>query len=195
MKKIGLCLVGLILVLAFARTVETSFDVRSYNPIVDLNRDGKIDVRDIAKVAIAYGSIQALPTQRNQTVVYVYQLETDPPEIQNVCVAIAELPLSSNTKVVRVGYTNLSGITNFMLSPNTNYTAIAWSNKTYNYAYFTTNEFSEVSAVIQTRLPASTSKLGGFYHCQRNFRCSYTRAGRPYLGTPSQNLWRGIHNG
>jgi len=151
MEKIRLCLVGLILVLGFTQVVETVPQLSSYNPVADVNRDGIIDVFDLIKVAIAFGSTQTLPTQSNQTVVYVYQIETEPPEVQNARVAIIDP--DCYYQAVHVGYTNSSGLVNFTLNPNSNYTAIAWSKTTYNYANFTTNHYGEATVIVQLGYP------------------------------------------
>lgn len=45
------------------------------------------------------------------------------------------------------------GLTNFTLVPNKNYTAIAWSKTTHNYANFTTNSFGEASVAIKLGYP------------------------------------------
>jgi len=137
------------LFLAVSSTAENS--IGSYNPIADVNRDGTIDILDLVEVGQAYGSNLTLPTQSNHTVVYVYQLETTPSEVENARVAIIDPEHSY--QAVQVNYTNSCGIVNFTLNPNSNYTAIAWSNTTYNYANFTTNEFGEASVAIQLGYP------------------------------------------
>lgn len=147
-KIVPLSLVSLFLVISFA-VAENG--IGPYNPIADINRDGIVDILDLVEVGKAYGSNLTLPTQSNQTVVYVYQLESSPSEVQNARVTIIDP--NYYYQAVQVKYTNSSGAVSFTLEPNSNYTAITWSNTTYNYANFTTNEFGEASVAIQLGYP------------------------------------------
>lgn len=147
MKKIVGTLVAVLVVLVLLPQATTSTDDSTYDPLADVNRDRVVDVDDLYRVGQAYGSSQTLPFQQNKTVVYVYQLESDPPEVEGARVAIIDP--SYHYQVVQVGYTNSSGLVNFTLSSNSNYTAIVWSQTTYNYANFTTNEFGEASTGVQ----------------------------------------------
>ena len=56
MKKIKLLLVGLIVVLAFTQVAVTSPNVSSYDPWLDLNDDGIIDVNDLQILALIYAT-------------------------------------------------------------------------------------------------------------------------------------------
>jgi hypothetical protein len=139
MKKIGLCLVSLILVVSFARIAVTGSD-SSYDPMADVNRDGLVDVNDLQRLGHAYGST-GLAHQPGKTVISVWN-ETAP--IENARVAIfrgGEIP-------DHIGYTDSDGIANFTLSPNTDYTVIAWNNADYNHASFTTNLSGEGSLSV-----------------------------------------------
>lgn len=147
-KIVALGLAGLFLAMTF---VVAENSVEPYNPIVDVNRDGTVDILDLVEVGQAYGSNFTPPTHPNQTVVYVYQLETHPPEVQNARVAIIDPDYYY--QAVQVEYTNSSGLANFTLNPNSNYTAVTWSYATYNFADFTTNEFGEASVTIQLGYP------------------------------------------
>lgn len=150
MKKAIVILVSLCLVLTLLPEAITGPDTSSYDPMADVNRDGIIDVNDLYRVGQAYGSVQAVPFQSNKTVVYVYQLEADPPEVENARVAIIDLDVCTqySFRVEYIEYTDSVGLVNFTLQSTKNYTAIAWSDTTYNYANFTTNEFGEASIAI-----------------------------------------------
>ena len=151
MKKIIVVLLTLVIVLVFVPTASTNPDNSSYDPMADVSRDGVIDIYDLARLGEAYGTTQTVPTIPNQTVVYVYQIEKDPAEVENARVAIVDPNYYYET--VQVNYTNSSGLVSFTLNPNSNYTAIVWSNATYNFANFTTNHFGEASVVIQLGYP------------------------------------------
>jgi len=155
MNKTWLCLVGLILVSSYFQIAVTGSDSSSYDPMADVNRDKTIDVHDLSRLGRAYGSTQTIPTQPGKTTIYVYQLETDPPQIENARVAVfnASNPYPYTLKVVQVSYTDSSGIASFSLNPDTDYTAIVWSETTYNYADFTTNEVGEASVSLHIGFP------------------------------------------
>ena len=142
-KIIALGLVGLFLVISFAIAEDS---IGPYNPVADVNRDGIVDILDLVEVGEAYGST-GLSYQENKTVITVYN-ETSP--IENARVAVFP---SSNweywfSETEEIGYTNVSGIVNFTLNPNKNYTLIAWNKANYNYANLTTSSFGEASASI-----------------------------------------------
>jgi len=56
MKKIKLCLVGLIVILASTPIFITSSSVSSYDPWIDTNDDGIIDVNDLVALGSIYGT-------------------------------------------------------------------------------------------------------------------------------------------
>jgi len=147
-KIVALGLAGLFLAMTF---VVAENSVEPYNPIVDVNRDGTVDILDLVEVGQAYGSNFTLPTHPNQTLVYVYQVEKYPAEVQNARVAIVDP--NDNYQVVQVEYTNSTGFANFTLNSHSNYTALAWNNTTYSYVDFTTNESGKASVVIQLGYP------------------------------------------
>lgn len=151
MKKAIVVLLSLVIVLVLVPTASTNPDNSTYDPMADVNRDGVIDIYDLARLGKAYGTTQTVPTIPNQTVVYVYQIEKDPAEVENARVAIIDPDYCY--QAVQVNYTNSSGLVNFTLNPNSNYMAIAWSNATYNNANFTTNEYGEASVIIQLGYP------------------------------------------
>lgn len=151
MNKIIGVLVSVLLVSVLLPIATTSPDISTYDPLADVNRDRVVDVDDLYRVGQAYGSSQTLPFQQNKTVVYVYQLESDPPEVEGARVAIIDPAVCGDA--VNVSYTDSSGIASFTLNSNSNYTAIAWSNTTYNYANFTTNEYGEASVIIKIGFP------------------------------------------
>jgi len=158
----------------------------SYDPMSDVNRDKTIDIYDLNRLGRAYGSTQTTPTQPGKTTIYVCQLETDPPQIENAIVVIAELPLSVGPNVVQVGYTNSSGMVNFTSGPSTNYTAIAWINETYNYANFTTDGLGGASATI--RLGKPSLPAGWVFTCIFN-TTSRTLVNPPEVGRQIGTLW------
>jgi len=147
MKKIFTIMLCLFLLLVLVPRAVMNLDGSSYDPMADVNRDKTIDAYDLNRLGRAYGSTQTIPTQPGKTTIYVYQLETDPPQIENARVAIIDP--SYDYQAVQVGYTNSQGLVNFTLNPNSNFTAIAWSQTTYSYANFTTNEFGEASIAVQ----------------------------------------------
>lgn len=147
MKKEFAVVLSLFLLLVLVPQAVTNPEDSSYDPMSDVNRDKTIDAYDLNRLGKAYGSTQTIPTQPGKTTIYVYQLETDPPQIENARIAIIDPEYSY--RAVQIGYTNSSGITAFTLNPNSNYTAIAWSKTTYNYANFTTNESGEASVTLQ----------------------------------------------
>jgi hypothetical protein len=151
MKRAAAIILSLFLLLVFVPRAVMNPDGSSYDPMCDVNRDKTIDVYDLNRLGKAYGSTQTIPTQPGKTTIYVYQLETDPPQIENARIAIIDPEYYY--QAVQVGYTNSSGIVNFSLNPNSNYTAIAWSQSTYNYGNFTTNESGEASMAIQMGCP------------------------------------------
>ncbi len=57
MKKIKLCLLGLIVSVAFAQMSVTTSSNSSYDPWLDLNDDGVIDVVDLHVLALIYGTL------------------------------------------------------------------------------------------------------------------------------------------
>ena len=150
MKKTKLCLVGLIFVLAFTQITVTGSDVSSYDFMADVNRDGIVDVNDLAELGEAYGSSLVLPSENNRTVVIVVSFDKEPPEVENARVAIVDPNALDNQRdnPINVTHTNSSGIATFELGNNKNYTAIAWSGSAYNYANFTTNTSGEASILI-----------------------------------------------
>lgn len=139
MKKIGLCLVGLILVVSFAGIAVTSSD-SSYDPMADVNRDGLVDANDLNRIGQAYGST-SLVHQPGKTVISVWN---ETARIENARVAV----FSGGQMPNHVGYTNSLGIVNFTFSPNTDFTAVAWNRAKYNYANFTTDSYGEASVFI-----------------------------------------------
>jgi hypothetical protein len=151
MNKIILGMISLIFVLLFAQVAETSTSGPQYDLRADSNRDGVIDVLDLARLGNAYGSIHSPVYQPNKTIVQVLSLESDPAEVENARVAIIDP--NSMYQAVQVGYTNLSGLVDFTLNTNANYTAIAWSSSTYNYANFTTNAYGEASISMRLSYP------------------------------------------
>ena len=156
MKKIGLCLVGLILALAFTQIVETSFYASSYDFMADVNRDNVVDVNDLARLGKAYGSSLVLPSIPNKTVVTVLSFDKEPPEVENARVAIVDPETLDNQydNPINVTYTNSSGIATFDLGPDQNYTALTWSGSAYNYANLTTNSLGEASVLILLAEPS-----------------------------------------
>jgi len=144
-------MLSLSLALMLVPIAMTNPDISTYDPMADVNRDGIVDVNDLSRLGQAYGSTQTVPAQSNQTVVYVYQLESDPSEVENARVAIIDPDYYY--QAVQVGYTNSCGLVTFTLDPISNYTAIAWSKTTYSYSNFTTNEFGEASVAIQLGYP------------------------------------------
>ena len=150
MKKIELSLVGLIVVLVFTQIVVTSSDVSSYDFMADVNRDGIVDVNDLAELGEAYGSSLVLPSELGKTVMTVLSFDKQPPEVENARVAIVDPNALDNQRnnPINVTCTNSSGIATFELSSNKNYTAIAWSGSAYNYANFTTNSLGEASVLV-----------------------------------------------
>ena len=155
MKRAFAILLCLVLLLVLVPRALTNPDGSTYDPMSDVNRDKTIDAYDLNRLGKAYGSTQTIPTQPGKTTIYVYQLETDPPQIENARVAVfnASNPYPYAIKVVQVSYTNSLGIASFPLNPNTDYTTIVWSRTTYNYANFTTNEAGEASVSLQMCFP------------------------------------------
>jgi hypothetical protein len=155
MKKIGLFLAGLVLIVSFAQMAVTISD-SSYDRMADVNRDRTVDVNDLSRLGKAYGSNLILPTEPSKTVVTVLSFDQDPPEVENAKVAVidAEMPYPFPPEVNNVTYTDSSGIAAFDLSSNKNYTAIAWSSQAHNYANFTTNSQGEASILITLGEPS-----------------------------------------
>jgi hypothetical protein len=138
MKKIGLCLVGLMPVLSLAQVAVTRSN-SSYDPMADVNRDGLVDVDDLNRIGHAYGST-GLVHEAGKTVISVWN-ETSP--MGNVRIAIFD-----GWTPQKVGYTDSTGTVNFILNPTKNYTAVAWREANYNYANFTTNSWGEASVSV-----------------------------------------------
>jgi len=136
-RFVALGLVGLFVVMSF---VVAEDSIGPYNPIADVNKDGVVDILDMVEVGQAYGSTSLISIP-NQTVITVFN-ETSP--IKNARVAI----FSGGSTPDKIGYTDASGIANFTLNPNTNYTTVVWSGAAYNYASFTSNSFGEASESI-----------------------------------------------
>lgn len=121
----------------------------TYNPVSDVDKDWDVDIFDIVKVAGAYGSKYTFVTpEANETIITVLSLGESPPEVGNARVTVIDPAFSAGWDAVVVDYTDLSGIVRFELSPNKNYTAIAWSGSAYNYVNFTTNLLGEASVLI-----------------------------------------------
>lgn len=150
MKKIKLCLVGLIIVVVFTQVVVTSSDVPSYDLMADVNRDSVVDVNDLARLGRVYGSSLVLPSIPNKTVVTVLSFDKEPPEVENATIVIFDPELFSEWYgfPIDVQHANSSGIATFELGLNKNYTALAWKGSSYNFANLTTNSLGEASVLI-----------------------------------------------
>lgn len=126
-----------------------------YNPIADVNKDGKIDILDLVEVGQLYGSTYAPTTQPNRTSVTVLLHAAN---LSCVPVANALVVVYFNHSFTSSlfegdglwGYTNSSGMVDFELSRNTGFVAIAWNDdrSMYNYATFTTNPSGEASVTV-----------------------------------------------
>lgn len=146
MKKGFAVLLCLFLLLVLVPKAVTNPDDSTYDPMADVNRDGIVDIHDLNRLGEAYGSSLVLPSEPSKTVVTVLSFDKEPPEVENARVAIIDPEVYK--EAVDVKYTNSSGIVTFDLTPNMNYTAIAWSDSAYNYANFTTNSLNEASVMI-----------------------------------------------
>jgi len=157
MKRAFAFMLCLFLLLVLVPRAVTNPDGFRYDPMADVNRDKTIDVHDLSRLGKAYGSTQTVPTQRGKTTIYVYQLETDPPEVENARIAIIDPDFGYPWyQACQIGYTDSFGLVNFILNPSKNYTAIAWSRTMYSYANFTTDLFGQGGVAIQlgsSRLP------------------------------------------
>jgi len=140
MNKVIKVLACLFLVLVLLPEALTNPDISKYGPIADVNRDGIVDANDLSRLGQAYGST-GLVYEENKTVVTAFN-ETSP--LEDVRIAI----FSDGGAPDQIGYTDSSGITDFTVSPNTDYTAIACSQANYNYENFATNSFGEASVGI-----------------------------------------------
>jgi len=156
MNKIWLCLIGLILVGSSFQIAASSSNPSSYDVMADVNRDRIVDVNDLSRLGKAYGSNLVLPSEAGKAVVTVLSFGKEPPEIENARVAAVDPELLHNQweNPINVTCTNSSGIATFDLSPNKNYTAIAWSASAYSYANFTTNSLGEASVMILLAEPS-----------------------------------------
>jgi hypothetical protein len=149
MNKTWLCLVGLILVSSSFQIALSTSDPASYDVMADVNRDRTIDVNDLSRLGRAYGSNLVLPSEPNKVVVTVLSFDKEPAEVENARVAVVDPAFPSGRwDAIEAGYTNSSGVVVFSLSPNKNYTAIAWSASAYSYMNFTTNAVGESSVLI-----------------------------------------------
>ena len=147
-------LLCLFLLLVLVPRAVMNPDASNYDPMSDVNRDKTIDVHDLSRLGKAYGSTQTIPTQPGKTTIYVYQLETDPPQVEDARVAIIDPNYGyPGYQASHVEYTDSLGLASFTLTPNKNCTAIAWSETTYNYANFTTNSLGEASVAIRLGHP------------------------------------------
>jgi len=151
-RFVALGLVGLFLAMSF---VVAEDSIGSYNPLVDINKDGNVDVMDLVEVGQAYGSQFTPATEPNITVVTVLQhtsnLSYTP--VQDAIVAVFTVGIyypGTSDPYSFTSFTNSSGIVKFGLSGNISYIVMAWdSNRTrYNYANITTNASGEGSVVV-----------------------------------------------
>lgn len=151
MNKTWLCLVGLILVSSTFQIAVSGSNPSSYDVMADINRDRTIDVNDLSRLGRAYGSNLVLASELGKTVVTVLSSEKEPPEVENARVAVFDPELFDEWfggDARDAKYTNSSGTAIFELDPDRNFTAIAWSGLSYNYANFTTNSLGEASVLV-----------------------------------------------
>jgi len=144
-KFVALGLVDLFLVMSF---VVAEDSIGQYNPIADVNRDGVVDILDLAEVGQAYGSNYTLIHQANKTTISVLSFENGNFSfVENSLVTVFPQGESQHGQWK---YTNSSGMVTFELTANSNYIAIGWSEdrSAYNYANFTTNSLGEASVTI-----------------------------------------------
>lgn len=144
-KVVSIGLMCLFIAMSFAIAEDS---IGPYNPIADVNRDGRIDILDLVEVGQAYGAEYIPITQPNKTTVTVLSFENNNFSFaENALVAV--FPQGSGMEG-QWKYTNSSGTVAFDLSTNSSYIAIAWDStrSSYNYANFTTNSKGEASMII-----------------------------------------------
>jgi len=177
-RLVALGLVGLFIVMSFVMAEDS---IGPYNPIADVNRDGKVDILDLVEVGQAYGSNYTLMHQTNKTTVTVLSYENNNfAFVENALVAVFP---QGGSKDGKWNYTDSSGTITFDLNANSTYIAIGWNNdrESYNYANFTTDSSGEALVVIWLTYYPESSLIRSIPKSWIVITLLDNRTGKPYV--------------